>query len=123
MFTRRTFSLAAAVGAGALLVATQAAAHAHLVSSNPAANATVAAPRTITLTFSEKLVPAFSKFDLTMPEMGGMKMPVKTAVSKDGMSLVGTPQGALPKGAYKVVWTAATADGHKMSGEVVFKVG
>lgn len=115
--------LGVAVAAATLLVASQAAAHAKLVSSNPAANATVAAPKTITLTFSEKLVPAFSKFEVVMPEHGGMKVAVKTTVSKDGKSLTGAPTAALSDGAYKVVWTAATADGHKMSGEVAFKVG
>lgn len=116
--------LMAAIAVGAMFVASQAFAHAHLVSSTPAANATLAvAPKTITLTFNEKLVPAFSKFELTMPEHGGMKVPVKTAVSKDGKSITGTPQSALAKGAYKIVWAAASADGHKMSGEVAFKVG
>lgn len=120
----RLFGLAALAGASALLATSPAWAHAHLVSSNPAANATVAAaPKAITLTFSEKLVPAFSKFDLTMPEHGGMKVAVKTAVSTDGKSITGTPAAALTKGAYKIVWTAASADGHKMNGEVAFKVG
>lgn len=120
----RLFSLAALAGASALLVTSPAWAHAHLVSSTPGANATVtASPKTITLTFSEKLVPAFSKFDLTMPEMSDMKMGVKTVLSADGKSIVGTPSAALPKGAYKIVWTAASADGHKMNGEVAFKVG
>jgi methionine-rich copper-binding protein CopC len=120
----RLFSLAALAGASALLVTSPAWAHAHLVSSNPAANATVAAaPKAITLTFNEKLVPAFSKFELTMPEMSGMKMGVTTALSADGKSIVGTTSAALPKGAYKIVWTAASTDGHKMNGEVAFKVG
>ncbi|MGQ2973996.1 MAG: copper resistance protein CopC, partial [Brevundimonas mediterranea] len=39
-------------------------AHSRLVSSNPAANATVAAPRAIVLTFSERSVPAFSGLEL-----------------------------------------------------------
>lgn len=120
----RLFGLAALAGASALLATSPAWAHAHLVSSNPAANATVAAaPKAITLTFSEKLVPAFSKFDLTMPGHGGMKVAVKTTVSTDGKSITGTPEAALTKGAYKIVWTAASADGHKMNGEVAFKVG
>jgi copper resistance protein C len=124
MLSRNRTSVFAAVGVASMLVATQAWAHAHLVSSNPAANAAVtAAPKTITLTFNEKLVPAFSKFELTMPEHGGMKVPVKTSVSKDGKSITGTPQSALTKGAYKIVWSAASADGHKMNGEVAFKVG
>ena len=121
---RNVFSLAGLIGSAALLATSPAWAHAHLVSSNPAANATVTvAPKTITLTFNEKLVPAFSKFDLTMPEMNNMAMTVKTAVSKDGKSIVGTTPAALPKGAYKIVWTAASADGHKMNGELAFKVG
>jgi methionine-rich copper-binding protein CopC len=121
---RNVFGLAGLIGSAALLATSPAWAHAHLVSSNPAANATItAAPKTITLTFNEKLVADFSKFDLTMPEMANMKMAVKTTVSKDGKSIVGTTQAPLPKGAYKIVWTAASADGHKMNGEVAFKVG
>lgn len=120
----RLFGLAALAGASALLATSPAWAHAHLVSSNPAANATVAAaPKAITLTFSEKVVPAFSKFDITMPEHGDMKVAVKTVVSTDGKSITGTPEAALTKGAYKIVWSAASADGHKMNGEVAFKVG
>jgi copper resistance protein C len=124
MINRTRKPLMAAIAVGAMFVATQAFAHAHLVSSTPAANATLtAAPKTITLTFNEKLVPAFSKFELTMPEHGGMKVPVKTAVSKDGKSITGTTESALAKGAYKIIWSAASADGHKMNGEVAFKVG
>lgn len=97
-------------------------AHAHLVTSEPAANATVAGPKAITLTFSEKLVPAFSKFEVTMPAMNDMAIKLNTRLSKDGKSIVGTPQGTLMKGEYKITWHAASADGHKMDGEVRFKV-
>lgn len=118
------FGLAALVGSAMLAANSPAWAHAHLVSSNPAANATVsAAPKTITLTFSAKVAPAFSKFELVMPEHGGMKVPVKTAVSKDGKSIVGAVSAPLAKGAYKIAWSAASADGHKMTGEVPFTVG
>ncbi|MDX5393999.1 MAG: copper homeostasis periplasmic binding protein CopC [Caulobacteraceae bacterium] len=120
----RLSALAALAGTAAFVASSPAFAHAHLVSSNPAANATLTAPpKAITLTFSEKLVPAFSKFELTMPEHGGMKVAVKTTVSADGKTISGAPQAALGKGAYKIVWTAASADGHKMNGEVAFKVG
>lgn len=120
----RLFGLAAFSGAIALLATGPAWAHARLVSSHPAANATVtASPKAITLTFNEKLAPAFSRFEITMPEHGGMKVAVKTTVSADGMSITGTPKVAMTKGAYKIVWTAASADGHKMNGEVAFKVG
>lgn len=115
---RSIAALGAAVG---LLAATQAEAHAHLVKSTPAANATIAAPRTITLTFNEKLTPAFSKFELGMAD--GMKINLKTAVSKDHLSIVGTPAGRLMPGAYTVTWHAASADdGHKMDGTLAFTV-
>lgn len=118
----RLFSLAALAAASALATS-PAWSHAHLVSSDPAVNATVAvAPKAITLKFSENLVPAFSKFEITMPEHGGMKVAVKTSASTDGKSITGTPDATLTKGAYKVLWTAASVDGHKMNGEVAFKV-
>ncbi|NQE64309.1 copper homeostasis periplasmic binding protein CopC [Caulobacter sp. RHG1] len=103
------------------LAAGQASAHAKLVSSNPAATATVAAPKTITLTFNEKLAPAFSTFELAMAD--GMKVPVKTTVSKDRKSITGAPQGKLMPGGYKITWRAAAGeDGHRMDGVVPFTV-
>lgn len=103
------------------LAAGQASAHAKLVSSNPAAAATVAAPKTITLTFNEKLAPAFSTFELAMAD--GMKVPVKTTVSKDRKSITGAPQGKLMPGGYKITWRAAAGeDGHRMDGVVAFTV-
>lgn len=113
--------LAAAIGAFGLFLASDAAAHAKLVSSTPAANATVAAPQAITLTFNERLTSAASGFDL---EMVGhkMKVAVKTTVSKDGLSITGAPQGKLMAGAYKITWRAAGADGHPMTGDILFKV-
>jgi hypothetical protein len=116
-------SLAAILAATTMLVASPALAHTKLVSSTPAANATVrAAPRTITLTFNERVVPAFSKFELTMPDHR-MNIPLRTTVSQDGKRIVGTPQSPLAKGSYAIHWTAAGADGHKMEGHFNFKVG
>ena len=112
-----------AIAATAMLAAGPAFAHAKLVSSNPAANATLeTAPRTITLVFSERVVPAFSKIELTMPEHG-MEVPVKSVVSEDGKRIVGTLQSPLHKGAYAVHWTTAGSDGHKMEGHINFRVG
>lgn len=114
---------AALAGSAALLLAGSAFAHAHLVTSTPAANATVAAPTTISLTFNEKLTPAFSNFELSMPAMNGMKVTVKTTVSKDHLTIVGTPKGKLMPGAYLITWHAAsTDDGHKMDGTIPFTV-
>ncbi len=121
MMFRRLTAASLAVST-AMLIAGSAAAHAHLVTSTPAAKATVAAPKTISLTFNEKLTPAFSKFELTMPAMSGMKVKMKTVVSKDHLTMVGTPQGKLAPGAYTITWHAASGDGHKMDGVVPFTV-
>lgn len=111
-------------GAAAFGMATSALAHAELVSSNPADSAVVTtAPSALTLKFNEKVVPAFTKVELSMPEHGGMKVPVKVNVASDGRTVTGVPQNKLGKGAYRIVWTAASADGHKMQGSVNFKVG
>ena len=121
MFTCKTLSAVAAFGAFALLAVGQASAHAALVKSNPSANATVAAPKAISLTFNEALTPAFSGFNMSMSD--GMKMKVKTKVSKDKKTITGTPTGKLMPGAYKVNWhAAATDDGHKTSGTLAFTV-
>lgn len=134
------------------LVATPAAvfAHAKLVSSTPAVNATVAKPAKITLTFNEKLTGPTVKVELFMTGMakgmshdGGMdhskmaggKMdhgsmadhaPMKIAATsqlgKDGKSVTLMPKRALSAGKYKVVWTAAGADMHKMTGNYSFTV-
>jgi methionine-rich copper-binding protein CopC len=121
MFSRKSLSAASAFSAVALLCAGQASAHAALVKSTPAANATVAAPKSITLTFDEELTPAFSGFDVAMGD--GMKMTVKTKVSKDHKSITGVPTGPLMAGAYKISWHAAAADdGHKTTGTLAFTV-
>ena len=121
MRLQRQFAAAALATGAALLIAGSASAHAHLVKSTPAANAAVAAPKAISLTFNEKLTPAFSKFELTMPK--GVDVPVKTAVSKDHLTIVGTPKSVLAPGAYTVSWHAASADdGHKVDGTFSFTV-
>jgi methionine-rich copper-binding protein CopC len=121
MQTRSKISLAVAFGVTAILGAGQASAHAALVKSNPTANATVAAPKAIILTFNEALTPAFSGFDMSMSD--GMKMKVKTKVSKDKKTITGMPTGKLMPGAYKINWHAAASDdGHKTSGTLAFTV-
>lgn len=116
--------LAGLAGVAALAMASPALAHARLTASNPANNAVVAAaPRAITLTFNERVVPTFTKVELTMPEHGGMAVPVRVNVAEDGKTVTAAPQSTLGKGAYHITWTAASADGHKMSGNLNFKIG
>jgi len=96
-------------------------AHTDLVKSLPAADSTGPAPKTIILTFSEKVAPAFTGVALTMDD--GMKYAVATQISADGKVITLTPKGSLMTGGYKVVWHAAAAeDGHRTDGTFSFKI-
>ena len=115
--------------ATALFAAAPALAHPKLVSASPAANATVARPTRLQLTYSEKLIPAMSGIDLTMTAMPGMKahaaMKVsgfKTSVAADGKTLIVALPRALPAGTYQVQWHAVAADTHRITGAYSFKV-
>ena len=120
----RLSSITLFVAAATALTASPVSAHAHLVRSSPAINAAGPTPQRLALTFSERLVPAFSKLQLVMPMNGrNFNVAMRTDVDRDGRTLVGIPQSRrLMKGTYLIKWTAATADGHKMTGTVPFKV-
>jgi methionine-rich copper-binding protein CopC len=109
----------AAAGVAFALTASQAFAHAHLLKSEPAADAVVATPAQIALHFNEKLEGRFSGFDVLQ---GEAKTPVKVALGADGATLVGAPAKPLAPGAYKVQWHAVGHDGHRLTGGFAFTV-
>jgi hypothetical protein len=123
-YTMRPSKFALLVAAAAAVTAAPVSAHAHLVRSSPAINAAGPSPQKLALTFSERLVPTFSKLQLIMPMSGrDYAVPLKSGVTADGRTLVGVPQSRnLMKGAYLIRWTAATADGHRTTGTVPFRV-
>lgn len=96
-------------------------AHAELISSSPAARSVVASPKTIALTFDDPLVAQFSTFTVSMSGHD-MTVPVRTHVSQDRKTISGQLTRKLMAGNYVVHWTAATADGHKKTGDVPFTV-
>ena len=108
------------VAAVVAFAAGPAAAHARLVSANPAANSTVASTRSISLTFSERTVPAFSGFDVV--NAAGEKVSMRTAVTEDSKTLTGALARPLAAGAYRVDWRIASSDGHRMTGSYTFTV-
>lgn len=113
----------------ALAFSSNAHAHAKLVKSMPAANAVVAKPTKIVLTFNEKLVAKFATTTLTMTGMPGMKdhAPMKisgftSAMSKDGKTITLMMKRALTAGTYDLKWAAAGPDSHRMEGNFTFTV-
>jgi copper resistance protein C len=104
-----------------LLSVSVAQAHAKLVSSEPAAQSTAAAPAKIQLHFSEDLAKKFSTFKLA--DTSGASVALTAAEGSDARSLAATPASTLSPGAYTVTWTAvASDDGHKSTGSFVFSV-
>lgn len=114
-----TFTLGAIAVSAALALAGSAEAHAHLVSASPAAGAKGPAPAQIKLTFSEGLVGKFSKLGLT--DAAGRKAPLGPA-AVNGKQMSAPVAGKLAPGAYKVTWTAVSADTHRTSGGYSFSV-
>ena len=97
-------------------------AHAHLVSSEPAANAEVAAPTEVTIHFTEPLEPAFSK--IVLADASGkatLAHALRRSIQEDA-KVMHLPLPQLAAGRYAVHWTAVATDGHRTQGNFAFIV-
>ncbi len=96
-------------------------AHAHLVKSSPAANASLdTAPTTISLWFSEQPETRFTTVQLL--DSAGAQLPLgpPTGIAQNGVSL--TITRPLSAGLYSIVWRTAASDGHATNGKFSFRV-
>jgi methionine-rich copper-binding protein CopC len=117
----RRFPAWLALCAAALLGVGQAQAHAKLVTADPAANATVAAPKMIQLQFNEELAKKLSSITLT--DTDGKPVAIMSMQAKDAKSLMIMANSSLVPGLYTVSWIAVTTDdGHKTTGSYSFTV-
>jgi hypothetical protein len=92
-----------------------------LVQSTPVADSSVAAPKVIRLTFSEKIAPATSGFQLSMGD--GMGVSTAATLSDDGKTLMGRPTSPFMSGKWTLSWHAiAAGDGHRAQGSYSFVV-
>ncbi len=114
------FAPAFAVAAIVAMAAAPVSAHARLVSSTPAADATIAPTQSVALTFSERMVPAFSTVEVVSAT--GVKASLSTSVSEDGRSITGALARPLTAGTWTVNWQIASSDGHRMTGSYAFTV-
>jgi copper resistance protein C len=95
-------------------------AHAMLSSASPPVGGSVgAAPRQVTLTFTQGLEPSFSSVQVT-DSKGARVDTGKAQVSGSTMS-VGLK--ALSPGTYRVNWHVLSVDTHKTQGSFSFRVG
>ncbi|WP_188064391.1 copper homeostasis periplasmic binding protein CopC [Sphingobium sp. KCTC 72723] len=121
--------IGAAIAAALVTITAPAIAHPKLISSTPAAQATVTNATQVSLTFSETLMAPVSGIDLAMTGMPGMAnhAPMKiagfkTSVAADGKTLVAVFPRPLPAGTYKLDWHAVSTDTHRITGTLAFTV-
>ena len=104
-------------------MSTSALAHPKLMSSLPAADATVTAgPSELRLTFNEKLEPSMSGVEVK--DQSGKKIETgKAATDPADAKLLVIPLSApLGDGTYNVDWHAVAADTHRIKGSYAFTV-
>jgi len=124
----KSFLPSAAIAFTLLLTPASAHAHAKLVASSPTANASVSKVTSVRLAFNEKLIASTVRAELVMTGMPGManhapmRMPTTAQMGKDGKSMTLLLKRALVPGTYKVKWSAAGADTHRMGSEFSFTV-
>ncbi|MEU6056528.1 copper resistance protein CopC [Streptomyces sp. NPDC047097] len=116
--------LAALLGA-VLAGAAPASAHAALTASDPRDGAVVAAaPKEVTLTFSEQV--AMGDDSIRVLEPSGKRADTGTVRDRSGggevRHAVGLHSG-LPDGTYTVAWRVVSADSHPISGAFTFSIG
>ncbi|HLZ75585.1 copper homeostasis periplasmic binding protein CopC [Phenylobacterium sp.] len=116
---RNAIIVTAAVAA--LAIAGQASAHARLLSGTPKNGATVAAPKAMTLKYSEELVPAAS--NVKVATAAGAAVATGPMALDKTKKIVTVPfTGPLAAGGYTVTWHMKTEDGHETDGAFAFKV-
>jgi methionine-rich copper-binding protein CopC len=124
----RSLPIFAALAVAGLALSAPALAHPKLLSSTPAANASIGAPSQIKLTFSEELNPQLSGLEIVMNGMPGMpdhKMKVtglKVSTGAEGKTLVADLPKPLAAGKYQVAWHVVSTDTHRLQGNLAFTV-
>ena len=117
---RNTLVLTAAAIA-AVAIGGQACAHARLLMGTPKNGATVAAPKALTLRYSEGLVPAASS--VTVTTGAGAAVATGPMALDKTKKIVTVPFTApLAAGAYRVTWHMKTEDRHETDGSFGFTV-
>ncbi|MFJ9522081.1 FixH family protein [Kitasatospora sp. NPDC101801] len=127
LWVRRTAGVLVALFAAVLMVlggAGSAAAHAALVSTDPAQNSVVpSAPSAVTLTFSEGVT--LSADSVRVLDPAGRQVDAGDSGRADGKGDTArvSLRGGLADGTYTVAWRAVSDDSHPVSGAFTFSIG
>lgn len=96
--------------------------HNHLLKSLPAKDASVAAPKVISLWFSEKPEAAVSGITLKAADSTVVKLGAVRELAGEKHAITAAVEGALTPGAYVVQYKTAGTDGHPLRGSFGFTV-
>jgi copper resistance protein C len=103
-----------------VLFGTAAQAHAFLDHAEPRVGSTVpTAPRELSLSFTQKLEPAFSSVEVS--DANGARVDLGKPSISTGVMRVGLKP--LPPGTYRVRWHVLSVDTHTTEGSFTFHVG
>jgi methionine-rich copper-binding protein CopC len=120
---RSVLLLSAAVLCAAAPADARSAFHLRLVSSDPAADATLAAPpAALRLTFSEAPELAVTTVRLQGPGGHAVALGRLARARGDRTTVVATPRAPIAHGRYEVTWRTMAHDGHAMHGTFHFTV-
>jgi copper resistance protein C len=129
MMMFRSLLAGAALAVTTISVPPIANAHSRVTASMPAQGVTVRAPRIVTLTFSDAMLPPTTAASIVMTAMPGVpnhgEMIIRNftpAWSNGNRTLTLTLRQPLRAGTYEVRWQATGADNHRMTGIVNFIV-
>lgn len=111
------------LAASAALFATAAQAHSQLTTANPAPNAVVrTAPTSLQLTFNEPVMVRFVTLAVTGPDGTALHAGPVAVDARNRARVTAPLHGGGRPGVYRVNWTAAGSDMHRMSGNYSFTV-
>lgn len=117
---RATRGLTVAAAIGLMGISQVAWAHAHPVSSEPAAQATVDAPKSVRVTFDSALEGAFST--LSVVDAQGKAVTQAKAELDAARKTLTVALPSLKAGDYQANWVAVANDGHRTTGSFKFTV-
>jgi hypothetical protein len=104
-----------------LVMNKEADAHAFLLKSDPTVGATVTAPKTLRLEFSEAVELSLSGVDVA--NGSGAAVPVQKAhFDGNDHKVLLTDLPPLPPGAYRAKWHVVSVDSHRTEGDFAFTV-
>src|SRR5581483_11002332 len=120
---RARIAVYSAAAGGALALPAAALAHAALLRTTPSASVvTRAAPKQVTLTYSEAVEPRFATVSVTDADAHQQTTapPQRSPANPDTLVV---PLRPLPEGWYLVYWRVVSEDGHPVRGAFTFAVG